>query len=185
MLWLGALQASTSETATFAGGCFWCVEEAFDQVDGVLATTSGYANGRTPMPSYEQVSGGGTGYVEAVRVEYDPARVRYERLLDVFWHHHDPTDAGGQFCDRGEQYRPAIFYETDEQRRLAQSSAEALRRSKPFPGEIRTAIEPLRVFHPAEKYHQDYYAHNPLRYGFYKYSCGREARLDRLWGNER
>lgn len=169
-------------TATFAGGCFWCVEEAFDKVAGVLTTTSGYANGDIEDPTYEQVSAGGTGYLEALQLTYDSEQVDYGRLLEVFWHNHDPTDLGGQFCDRGESYRPAIFFHNERQRRLAEQSKAALQADKPFEGPIKTPIEPLEVFYPAEAYHQDYHEKNSLRYNFYKYSCGRPARLDELWG---
>lgn len=173
-----------AELATFAGGCFWCVEEAFDQVPGVLTTTSGYANGHSTNPSYEEVSAGGTGHTEAVQVEFDPAKVSYSQLLDTFWRNHDPLDAAGQFCDRGEQYRPGIFYHSETQRSQAEASLAALRMHQPFSGTIRTPIEPLRNFYPAEGYHQDYYRKNPLRYRFYKYSCGRPARLESLWQPE-
>jgi peptide-methionine (S)-S-oxide reductase len=176
------LQAAEAQTATFAGGCFWCVEEAFDKVDGVLSTTSGYANGNIKNPSYEQVSSGYSGFVESLQVSYDPQRVSYEKLLDVFWHNHDPTDGGGQFCDRGNQYRPAIFYNDAQQQRLAEQSRESLRKNKPFERPILTSIEPLKVFYPAEEWHQDYHEKNPVRYKFYKFTCGRAARLEELWG---
>jgi peptide-methionine (S)-S-oxide reductase len=179
----GASQAAEPATATFAGGCFWCVEEAFDKVEGVIETTSGYANGDDPAPpSYKQVARGGTGYVEALRVTYDPDEVGYEKLLDVFWKNHDPTDVGGQFCDRGDQYRPAIFYETPKQQELAQASKADVSQTKPFEAAVLTPVEPLKVFHPAEDYHQDYHDKNPIRYQFYKYGCGRAARLEQLWG---
>ncbi len=176
---------AAAETATFAGGCFWCVEEAFDQVPGVSATTSGYANGHTANPSYEKVSAGGTGYTEAVQVEFDPAKVSYPQLLDRFWRNHDPLDGAGQFCDRGDQYRPAIIYHSETQRIQAETSLAALRKSQPFTGTVITPIEPLQNFYPAEGYHQNYYRNNPRRYRFYKYSCGRQARLDELWGRVR
>ncbi len=176
------LLAAEPQTATFAGGCFWCVEQAFDEVDGVLSTTSGYANGETDSPSYKQVSAGGTGYTEALQLQYDPEQVSYETLLQVFWHNHDPTDGGGQFCDRGDQYRPAIFYHTEQQKHLAELSLKALRANRPFAKAVVTPIEPLKVFHPAEEYHQDYHSKNPIRYNFYKYNCGRPARLETLWG---
>ncbi len=179
---IGPLQAAEPQTATFAGGCFWCVEEAFDKVKGVLSTTSGYANGKLDNPSYEQVSKGGTGHVESLQVTYDPDRVSYKKLLEVFWHNHDPTDGGGQFCDRGNQYRPVIFYHDEQQQRLAVESRNTLRSNKPFKRHILTAIEPLKVFYPAEKRHQDYHQKNPVRYKFYKFTCGRPARLEELWG---
>lgn len=180
MVMASPLQAS--ETATFAGGCFWCVEEAFDKLPGVLTTTSGFANGATENPTYKQVSAGGTGYTEAVQVVFDPAKVSYAELLQTFWHNHDPLDGGGQFCDRGDQYRPAIIYHTEAQRLAALASLAGVRETQPFQGEIITPIEPLKNFYPAEQYHQDYHTKNPLRYRFYKFNCGRAARLEELWG---
>lgn len=168
--------------ATFAGGCFWCVEEAFDKVAGTVSTTSGYIGGRVANPTYEQVSAGGTGHAEAVQVVYDPAVVSYATLLDVFWRNIDPTDAGGQFCDRGDSYRSAIFYHGERQERLAVASKRTLQRSKPFEGPVVTEIVPAATFYPAEGYHQDYYEKNPVRYKFYKWNCGRSQRLEELWG---
>jgi peptide-methionine (S)-S-oxide reductase len=167
-------------TATFAAGCFWCVEEAFDKVEGVLSTTSGYTGGRTPNPTYEQVSSGGTGHTEAVRVTYDPSRVGYEQLLRTFWHNVDPLDGGGQFCDRGSQYRSGIFYHSEEQKQQAEASKRevAQRLGKP----VVTEIDPAGPFYEAEEYHQGYYEKNPLRYKFYKWNCGRAQRLEQLWG---
>jgi len=180
---LGA-QEDTDSTAvaTFAGGCFWCVEEAFDKVEGVLSTTSGYIGGHVPNPTYEQVSRGNTGHAEAVQVEYDPDVVTYEMLLDVFWRNIDPVDGGGQFCDRGDQYRSAIFYHDEQQRELAERSKQALEKSGALPGKIVTEIVAATEFYPAEDYHQDYYKRNALRYNFYKFTCGRPARLEELWG---
>ena len=172
------------ETATFAGGCFWCVEEAFDKVEGVTSTVSGYIGGRTKNPTYKQVTAGGTGHAEAVQVTYDPAVVSYETLLNVFWHNIDPTDAGGQFCDRGDSYRSAIFYHGDSQKRLAEASKQALQQSKTFDGPVATEIVPATEFYSAEEYHQDYYQKNPLRYKFYKWNCGRAQRLESLWGSK-
>ncbi|HEY8519297.1 MAG TPA: peptide-methionine (S)-S-oxide reductase MsrA [Gammaproteobacteria bacterium] len=174
----------TTAVATFAGGCFWCVEEAFDKVEGVISTTSGYTGGHVANPSYEQVSRGKTGHAEAVRVEYDPSVVSYEQLLDAFWHNVDPLDAGGQFCDRGDQYRTAIFYHDDEQRELAERSKRKLEESGVLPGKIVTEIVPAGEFYPAEDYHQDYYKRNAARYNFYKFTCGRPARLEELWGKK-
>ncbi len=168
-------------TAVFAGGCFWCVEEAFDGVEGVISTTSGYTGGHLPNPTYDQVARGGTGHYEAVRVTYDPETVSYRRLLETFWHNIDPTDAGGQFCDRGESYRAAIFHAGEAQKRLAEESRAELEQSRPFAGEIVTEILPASEFYPAEEYHQDYYTKNPLRYKYYKWSCGRSQRLEELW----
>jgi peptide-methionine (S)-S-oxide reductase len=170
--------------ATFAGGCFWCVEEAFDKVAGVVSTTSGYTGGHKLNPSYEEVSSGGTGHVEAVRVLYDPTKTSYEKLLEAFWINIDPTTPNRQFCDKGEQYRAAIFYHDESQKRLAEESKQALEQSKRFKGAIVTEIAPASDFYVAEKYHQDYYQKNPARYKFYKYSCGRSQRLEKLWGKK-
>jgi len=167
--------------ATFAGGCFWCVEEAFDKVPGVVATISGYIAGHTRNPTYEQVSGGRTGHTEAVQVEFDPKRVSYEKLLDVFWRNIDPTQKDAQFCDQGSQYRSGIFYHDAEQRKLAEASKAALMKNKPFKGDIVTEITRASEFYAAEDYHQDYHLKNPVRYKFYKTGCGREARLKELW----
>ena len=171
-----------SAVATFAGGCFWCVEEAFDQVDGVISTISGYIGGHVDDPSYEQVTRGNTGHAEAVQVEYDPDLVTYDALLETFWHNVDPLDAGGQFCDRGDQYRTAIFYHDERQRELAERSKRKLEEGGVLPGEIVTEIVPATEFYAAEGYHQDYYERNALRYNFYKFTCGRPARLEELWG---
>ena len=168
--------------ATFAGGCFWCMEPPFDQLDGVLATTSGYTGGHKVDPTYREVSAGGTGHAESVQVTYDPTKVTYETLLEVFWHNVDPLDAGGQFCDRGSQYRTAIFVRDDEQRRLAEESKQALADSGRFTQPIVTEIVAAGPFYPAEDYHQDYYEKNPIRYKFYRWNCGRDQRLAQLWG---
>ncbi len=181
----GPAMASKTAVATFAGGCFWCVEHVFDEVDGVLSTTSGYTGGRVPNPSYRQVSAGGTGHAEAVQVRYDPERIGYSELLDVFWHNIDPTTPDRQFCDHGDQYRTAIFYHDEDQRRRALASRDALLREHPELGRIVTEIVPAGPFYPAEAYHQDYHRKNPLRYRFYRYNCGRDRRLDELWGRDR
>jgi peptide-methionine (S)-S-oxide reductase len=170
--------------ATFAGGCFWCMEPPFDKVPGVVSTTSGYTGGTTRSPAYEEVSAGGTGHIEAVRVLYDPSQVDYAKLLDVFWHNVDPLTADGQFCDKGEQYRSAIFFHDAEQRRLAEESKRQLETSGRFQKPIVTELLPAADFYPAEEYHQDYYRKNPVRYRFYRYSCGRDARLAELWGEK-
>jgi len=170
------------KTATFAGGCFWCVEADFDKVEGVISTTSGYTGGRTANPSYEEVSRGGTGHAEAVEIVYDPAKVGYEKLLDVFWHNIDPLAKDRQFCDHGDQYRSAIFYHGDEQRALAEASKAAV--AKRFKQPIQTAIVAAGPFYKAEEYHQDYYVKNPVRYKFYRFNCGRDARLEELWGKK-
>lgn len=171
-----------TETAIFAGGCFWCMEHAFDEVDGVIETISGYTGGHLPNPSYEQVSAGGTGHAEAVKVVYDPQKISYARLLEVFWRNIDPTTPNRQFCDSGSQYRSAIFYRNDAQRQQAEASRQALVESKPFAGKIVTEIVPAAEFYPAEEYHQDYYRKNPIRYKYYRYRCGRDQRLEQLWG---
>ena len=167
--------------ATFAGGCFWCMEEAFDKVPGIIATVSGYMGGSVKKPTYEQVSTGRTGHAEVVQVEYDPAKVSYAKLLEVFWRNIDPTQKDGQFCDHGPQYRSGIFYHDEEQKRLADASRQALQKSKPFRGEIVTEITRAAEFYPAEDYHQDFHQKSPTRYKFYKSGCGREARLQQLW----
>jgi peptide-methionine (S)-S-oxide reductase len=169
--------------ATFAGGCFWCMQGPFDEVDGVVSTTVGYTGGHTADPTYEEVSAGNTGHAESIQVVYDPHKVSYGKLLDVFWHNVDPTDDGGQFCDRGDQYRSEIFYDGDEQRRLAEASKAALEKDKPFKAAIVTKIVPRSTFYPAEEYHQEYYKKNPARYKFYRYGCGRDRRLHELWGD--
>jgi peptide-methionine (S)-S-oxide reductase len=169
--------------ATFAGGCFWCVEADFDKVDGVISTTSGYIGGKAPNPTYAQVSAGGTGYVEAVEIAYDPRKVSYDKLLEVFWVNVDPTVKDRQFCDVGSQYRTGIFVHDEAQRRAAEASKAALEKSKPFKASIVTPIETATKFYPAEEYHQDYYKKNPIRYNFYRAGCGRDARLKELWGS--
>jgi peptide-methionine (S)-S-oxide reductase len=168
--------------ATFAGGCFWCMEPPFDALDGVVSTTSGYTGGHTERPSYAQVGASGTGHLEAVRVIFDPSKISYERLLEVFWHNVDPLDAGGQFCDRGETYRTAIFVHDAGQRRLAEASKAALEAEDRRRGAIVTQIRDAGRFWPAEDYHQDYYRKNPVRYRFYRWNCGRDARLREVWG---
>jgi peptide-methionine (S)-S-oxide reductase len=167
--------------ATFGAGCFWCVEEAFDKVPGVISTTSGYMGGRTKNPTYPQVSAGNTGHNEVVQVTYDPAKVSYAQLLDTFWRNIDPTQANGQFCDHGSQYRSEIFYHNEDQRKAAEASKAALAKNKPFSGDIKTLITRSAEFYMAEDYHQDYYKKNPVRYNYYKTSCGRAARLKEVW----
>ena len=172
------------KTATFAGGCFWCVESDFEKVDGVIEAISGYAGGEEPNPTYKQVSAGGTGHTEAVQVRFDPDKITYKELLDVLWRHMDPTDADGQFVDRGSQYRPAIFYHDEEQKRIAQESKAELEKSGRFTKPITTEIVPLTKFYAAEDYHQDYYKENPLRYKFYRSRSGRDQFLDKTWKDE-
>jgi peptide-methionine (S)-S-oxide reductase len=176
-----APKAATAK-ATFAGGCFWCVEEFFDKVPGVTSTVSGFMGGHAKNPTYEQVVNGGTGHAEAVQVEYDPAKVSYARLLEVYWRNVDPTQKDGQFCDNGQHYRTAIFFHSDEQRQLAEASRAALQKNKPFKGEIVTEIAKASTFYPADIKHQDFHINNPTRYKFYKSGCGRDARLQQLWG---
>ena len=177
---VGAADAQELAKATFAGGCFWCMEPPFDALDGVVSTTSGYTGGHTANPTYEQVSAGKTGHAEAVEIVYDPRKVTYTRLLEVFWRNIDPLTANAQFCDTGSQYRAGIFVHDATQRRLAEASKDAVaqRLQKPIVTEITAASQ----FWPAEEYHQDYYKKNPIRYKFYRSSCGRDRRLEAIWG---
>jgi peptide methionine sulfoxide reductase msrA/msrB len=180
-----AKTAEHTKTAVFAGGCFWCTEADFEKVNGVIDAISGYTGGHVKNPTYEQVSAGGTGHVEAVEVIYDPDKVTYRQLLDVFWHHVDPTDAGGQFVDRGSQYRSVIFYANDEQRRLAEESKKEIHANGPFHRPIVTRILPLGPFYKAEEYHQNYYKKNPLRYRWYRSGSGRDRFLASTWGKRK
>lgn len=172
-----------TETATFAGGCFWCTESDFEKLPGVVKVVSGYTGGKKENPTYEEVSSGKTGHVEAIQVYYDPAKVTYEELLIWFWRHIDPTDAGGQFVDRGSQYRSVIFYHNEEQKRLAEKSKEELNKSGRFGKPIVTEIIPFTKFYAAEDYHQDYYKKNTLRYKYYRYASGRDQFLHKVWGS--
>jgi peptide-methionine (S)-S-oxide reductase len=174
---------ATLSKAYFAGGCFWCMEEAFEKVEGVLSATSGYMGGRVANPSYEEVSAGRTGHAESVEVVYDPSKVSYQKLLDAFWHNVDPVTPNAQFCDHGSQYRSAIFFQTDEEKRASEVSKQAIEQSKRFAEPIVTQIVQASQFYPAEEYHQDFYKKNPIRYKVYKYNCGRAQRLETLWGN--
>lgn len=174
----------TLRQATFAGGCFWCMEPPFDALDGVVKTISGYSGGHVANPGYQAVSKGTTGHAEVVQISYDPSVVSYQELLAVFWKNIDPLTPNRQFCDRGAQYRSAIFYHDEQQRRLAEASLEALRENKPFAGAIVTEISALKNFYPAEDYHQDYARKNPIRYKFYRHRCGRDQRLEQLWGGQ-
>jgi len=169
-------------TAVFAGGCFWCEETAFEGVPGVVAVISGYTGGQVPNPTYEQVSSGVTGHAESVQVIYDPSKISYEKLLDIFWHNVDPFQANGQFCDHGNQYRSAIFYRDETQRKAAEASRARLEEEPRFKGKIVTQIVPASTFYPAEEYHQDFYKKNPVRYHSYRAGCGRDARLKEIWG---
>ena len=174
---------SRTETATFAGGCFWCMEPPYDKLDGVLSTTSGYTGGHQTDPTYKQVSAGTTGHTEAVRIVYDPQKISYQQLLDVFWKNIDPTTPDRQFCDTGSQYRSGIFYHDDTQKQAAEESLRKLKQTKPFPEPVVTEITAAGAFYPAEDYHQDYYQKNPLRYKYYRFACGRDKRLEQLWGD--
>jgi peptide-methionine (S)-S-oxide reductase len=179
---VGAASGPGLEKATFAGGCFWCMEPAYDKLEGVKSVVSGYTGGHKLNPTYEEVSSGTTGHTEAIEIAYDPSVISYSKLLDIFWHNVDPTVKDRQFCDVGTQYRSAIFYQNGEQKRLAEASKKTLEQSKRFPGPIYTEIVPAATFYPAEEYHQKYYQKNPVRYKYYRYSCGRDQRLKELWG---
>jgi len=178
-----AVTGGRTETATFAGGCFWCMQHPFDELPGVISTTAGYTGGKEDKPTYTMVSAGNTGHAEAVQVIFDPDVISYSQLLDVYWRNTDPTTPDRQFCDVGSQYRPAIFYHDDTQRRLAEASKAGLEQSKSFPETIVTEITPASVFWAAEKYHQNYYINNPVRYKYYRFGCGRDKRLKQLWGH--
>lgn len=177
------VDAAGVEKATFAGGCFWCMEHPFDELPGVVSVTAGYTGGHTKAPTYEEVSAGGTGHAESVQIVYDPSLISYEKLLEVFWHNIDPTAKDRQFCDSGNQYRSAIFYHNEKQHRLALRAKAALEKNKPFRAPVVTEIVGAGEFYPAEEYHQHYYRKNPVRYRFYRYTCGRDQRLKELWGD--
>jgi len=177
----GAARAA-NETAIFAGGCFWCMVPPFEALPGVVSVTSGYTGGTKPNPTYEEVSAGGTGHAESVEVVYDPAKVSYEKLLDVYWHNIDPTVADRQFCDVGNQYRSAIFVKDAAQRKAAEASRDAVQKKLGVP--VKTQIVDASLFYAAEDYHQDYYKKNPVRYRYYRWGCGRDARLAEIWGAE-
>ena len=179
----GAQAPAKTAIATFAGGCFWCMEEVYDKVPGIVSTTSGYMGGKKQHPTYEEVSAGVTGHTEVVQVVYDPSKVSYDKLLDAFWRNIDPTVKDRQFCDAGSQYRTEIFVHSDEQRKAAEASKAAIEKTKPFKDPIVTPITTAGEFWPAEQYHQDYHQRNPVRYKYYKTGCGREARLKQLWGS--
>ncbi len=181
---VGAEAAGPTAVSTFAGGCFWCMEPPFEALDGVVDVVSGYSGGSEVDPTYDQVSSGRTGHAEAVQVHYDPTRVSYAKLLDVFWRQVDPTDPGGQFVDRGRQYRTAIFVHDAEQRRLAEASKAELEASGRYDRPLVTEIVPFRAFYPAEEYHQDYGAKNPIRYKYYRYRSGRDQYLEKIWKAE-
>lgn len=176
-------KAAGAATAIFAGGCFWCLEADFDKLPGVIATESGYTGGSTPNPTYHQVSAGGTGHAEAVRVSYDPAKLSYQQLVEYFWHHIDPTVKDRQFCDVGNQYRSAIFWQNEAERKIAEASRDALVKSGKL-AHVYTEIVRASAFYPAEEYHQDYYKKNPIRYAYYRAGCGRDARVHEVWGDK-
>jgi peptide-methionine (S)-S-oxide reductase len=184
LLLAGSAIGAGFEKAIFAGGCFWCMEAPFDKLPGVVSVTSGYTGGQKKDPTYGEVSAGGTGHAEAVQILFDPARVTYSKLLELFWHNIDPTVTDQQFCDFGHQYRSAIFYRGAAQHAAALQSKAALEKSKPFREPVVTEISPASVFYPAEEYHQHYYKKNPLRYKYYRNGCGRDKRLKELWGND-
>jgi peptide-methionine (S)-S-oxide reductase len=180
---LGASAQDKTAKAIFAGGCFWCVEADFDKVAGVISTTSGYLNGKTNNPTYKEVSGGGSGHVEAVEIVYDPAKVTYAKLLDVFWRNIDPLVKDRQFCDSGDMYRTGIYFLDDEQKKLAEETKKAVQ-AKFAPRTVYTEIVKADTFYKAEEYHQDYYKKNEARYNFYRWNCGRDQRLEQLWGKK-
>lgn len=182
---VGAAKPVPAKTARaiFAGGCFWCMEGPFDKLNGVISSTSGYIGGSKKDPTYQEVSAGWTGHTEAVEIVYDPAKVTYEKLLDVFWHNIDPVAKDAQFCDRGSQYRSGIFYIDDAQKAAAEASRASVDKTRAFKGTIVTEITAATTFYPAEDYHQDYYVKNPIRYNYYRTGCGRDARLKQLWGD--
>jgi peptide-methionine (S)-S-oxide reductase len=183
---LGTPAASSAppETAVFAGGCFWSEEKTFEGTPGVLTVESGYTGGQAKNPSYEQVEEGTTGHVESVQIQYDPSKISYEKLLDIYWHNVDPLDASGQFCDHGPQYHSAIFYRDEAQKKAAEASKAKLEADPRFHGKIATQIVPASAFYRAEEYHQDFAKKNPFRYGQYRMGCGRDRRLKAIWGEE-
>ena len=176
------VQADT-ETAILAGGCFWCLEADYEKLDGVIEAVSGYAGGHVVNPTYKQVSAGSSGHLEVIKVTYDTSKLSYLQILDYFWRHVDPTRNDGQFCDRGSQYRPAIFYQNETQHAQAMASLQQMEKTKPFSAALKVELIQAKMFYPAETYHQDYYKKNPYRYKFYRYSCGRDARVKELWGS--
>ena len=177
-----AADSGSTAKAYFAGGCFWCMEEAFEKVDGVIETVSGYMGGTVKNPTYEEVSAGQTGHAESVEVRYDPAKVTYTQLLEAFWRNVDPVTPNAQFCDHGSQYRAAIIYQREDENRLSEESKRAIEQSKRFSTPIVTQVTAASDFFQAEEYHQDFYKKNPIRYKYYKFTCGRAQRLESLWG---
>jgi len=173
-----------TETAILVGGCFWCIESDYEKLKGVRAAVSGYIGGHVKNPTYKQVSSGRSGHIESVKITYDPEVISYSKILDYFWRHIDPTRNDGQFCDNGNQYRPAIFYLNQKQKELAMQSTEKTRKTKPFKAPLKVELIKATEFYPAENYHQDYYKKNPIRYRFYRYRCGRDSRVEALWGKK-
>ncbi len=184
LIFTQAIAEDQNETAIFAGGCFWCMEPPFDKLDGVISTTSGYTSGHKRNPTYREVSAGVTGHTEAIQIIFDPDKISYDELLKVFWKNIDPVAVDRQFCDSGSQYRSGIYYLNESQESAARQSLQQLENNKPFKGEIATEIVAASTFYSAEDYHQDYYQKNPLRYKYYRFSCGRDNRLDELWGGK-
>ena len=188
-LFIPAFAEETSEarleSAVLGGGCFWCIEADYEKLDGVVDVVSGYTGGHIKNPTYKQVSAGGSGHIEVVKVTYDANKITYSQILDYFWRHIDPTRDDGQFCDSGPQYRPAIFYQDDTQKKLAIASTKQIEQTKPFAQPLKVELIQASTFYLAEDYHQDYYKKNPLRYNFYRYNCGRDARVEQLWGESK
>jgi peptide-methionine (S)-S-oxide reductase len=188
-LFIPAFAEETSEarleSAVLGGGCFWCIEADYEKLDGVADVVSGYTGGHIKNPTYKQVSAGGSGHIEVVKVTYDANKITYSQILDYFWRHIDPTRDDGQFCDSGSQYRPAIFYQDDTQKKLAIASTKQIEQTKPFAQPLKVELIQASTFYLAEDYHQDYYKKNPLRYNFYRYNCGRDARVEQLWGESK
>lgn len=183
-IFTNAAMAQKTETAILAGGCFWCIETDYDNVTGVLDTVSGYTGGQLENPTYRAVTAGGSGHLEALKITFDPEVISYSEILDVFWRSVDPTDAGGQFCDRGHSYTTAIFPTSEEQQKTSENSKQRIEAAGILKDPIVTPIIPATTFYPAEDYHQNYASKNPVRYKFYRYSCGRDAKVQALWGDQ-